>query len=82
MSLTELESRALLGVRFLALILAFAGGLWLVLNLAGSVLTFNPTYWLFFVQSELLQPFLVMAAGAALRLFSRPISRWLCRGIE
>ncbi|MEO0795364.1 MAG: hypothetical protein AAFX93_09390 [Verrucomicrobiota bacterium] len=68
-------AHAILGVRLIALFMG-ALGLWLlVANVIEGVGDFNPSYWLYFVVSQIVRPVVAIAIGLSLWLISGPIGR-------
>ncbi len=64
---------------FTLLVLALWQGL---SNLVESWREFSPTYAIHFLCSELLRPAIAALLGAGLILASRPLARWLARGLD
>ncbi len=73
---------AILAVRWLALGFIASGCCLLLGNLLDSYREFDPTYLWYYVQQQLLRPFLVLLTGLSLWLFSRPLALLLVRGLR
>ena len=71
--------QATLGVRLLSLLLLLLGTWQGVANLLSGIRDFDPTYWGYFFQIQLLRPALAVALGLLLYSMSRPLGRLLAR---
>ncbi len=77
-----IRPQAILSIRILALLLIVVGAGQLLANVIESIREFDPTYWWYYVQSEMLRPLLAIIFGKLLYLFSKPLGKLLASGID
>lgn len=77
-----IRCNAILAIRVIGVLLVVLGLWQLIANIIESIREFDPTYWWYYVQSELLRPLLGIFIGKLLYWFSKPMGALLAKGLE
>lgn len=80
--MSHYQKYAALGIRLIALFWASLG-LWMLLsNVIESAGDFNPSYWVFYLKTQVLRPALAIILGGLLCLLSTRMSKVTARGLD
>lgn len=77
-----MRPQAILLVRIIAFLFVVIGAGQLLANVIESIREFDPTYWWYYVQSEMLRPLIAIISGKVIFFFSKPLGKLLARGID